>query len=108
MNARKMPRLAMALNNAWAKATHYNSVQTLPPDAFTAARPGPFFSLSQTLNHINAVDLYYLDFLESGDLGRSVFDGPDIDDPSLLGQKQYEADLRFTTLCGKIADNLVA
>jgi len=26
----------------------------------------------------------------------------------LLGQKQYEADLRFTTLCEKITDNIVA
>jgi hypothetical protein len=26
----------------------------------------------------------------------------------LLGQKQYEADLRFTTLCGKITDYIVA
>jgi hypothetical protein len=62
MNAQKAPLLAMALNRAWANATHY----------------------------------------------KSVHDGPDIDDPFMLGQKQYEADLRFTTLCGKITDNIVA
>ncbi len=46
MNAQKAPLLAMALNRAWANATHYKSVQTLPPDTFTAARPGSFSWLS--------------------------------------------------------------
>jgi len=76
------------------------------PSLLRARGPSSRFRKRSTTT--NAVDLCYLDLLESGDLGRSVFDGPDIDDPSLLGQKQYEADLRFTTLCGKIADNLVA
>lgn len=42
MNAHKTPWLAMARNNAGAKATLYTSVQILPSEVFTAARRGPF------------------------------------------------------------------
>jgi uncharacterized damage-inducible protein DinB len=42
--------------------------------------PGFFPSLAATLNHIYEVDLYYIDALTEGGLGRSVYDREDIDD----------------------------
>ena len=66
MRASEMPWRAMALNNAWANATLYRAVQSLPEAGFTAKRPGFFGSLSATMNHIYEVDLYYIDALEAG------------------------------------------
>jgi len=108
MNAHTTPWLAMALNNAWANATLYSSVQCLPSDAFTAVRPGFFSSLSQTLNHIYEVDLYYLDALESGGKGRSVYDRTEVTDLSKLARLQLEADIRLATFCRRINDNRLA
>lgn len=108
MDAHMTPWLAMSLNNAWANATLYSSVQLLPTEAFTAARPGFFPTLSRTLNHIYEVDLYYLDALESGGKGRSVFDRAEITDLSELARLQLEADIRFATFAGRADDNILA
>lgn len=108
MKAHMTPWRAMSLNNAWANATLYSAVQCLPADAFTAARPGFFSSLSRTLNHIYEVDLYYLDALESGGLGRSVFDRTEISDLAELARLQLKADIRFATFCGHLSDERLA
>ena len=84
MRANETPWLAMALNNAWANATLYRAIQTLPDGAFIAPRPGFFQSLSATMNHIYAVDLFYLDALEAGDAGRSVYERDAVVEPELL------------------------
>ncbi len=93
------PWLAMALNNAWANATLYNAVSRLPPEAFVAQRPGFFPSLCRTLNHIYEVDLYYLDALEAGGLGRCVYQRDDIETASDLAKAQADADMRFAAFC---------
>lgn len=108
MDAYYSPWLAMSLNNAWANATLYSAIQILPPDAFTDARPGFFPSLSRTLNHIYEVDLYYLDALEKGGKGRSVFERSEVTDLSELARLQLEADIRFATVCGRLDDSSVA
>ncbi len=108
MNAHVTPWLAMALNNAWANATLYQSIKALRPQAFTAARPGFFGSLAQTMNHIFEVDLYYLDALEGGGHGRSVFDRKAVTDAAELARLQLEADIRFATFCGRLNDNTLA
>lgn len=89
----------MALNNAWANATLYASVTTLDADAFAAPRPGFFGSLKETLNHIYLVDLYYVDALEQGGAGRSVYDRAEIVEPAALGAAQAEVDLRLARFC---------
>lgn len=96
------PWLAMALNNAWANATLYRAVCTLSDEAFNAARPGFFPSLSRTMNHIYEVDLYYVDALEAGGLGRSVFRREDITSARDLAGAQSEVDMRFASFCQKI------
>ena len=93
------PWLKMAENNAWANLTLYSTVTALPKQAFTARRPGFFPSVCQTLNHIYEVDLYYLDALEAGGRGRSVYDRQSVSDPADLGALQAIADARFINFC---------
>lgn len=93
------PYRTMALNNAWANATFYAALRDLPPGGFTAPRPGFFQTLCRTMNHIHEVDLYYLDALEEGGLGRAVFKREDVVDVAELARKQAEADLRFARFC---------
>ena len=93
------PYLAMALNNAWANATFFRACADLSDAAFTAPAPGFFDSLSRTLNHIYEVDLYYIDGLEQGGLGRAVFDRQDITNPVALAIAQAAADLRLASFC---------
>lgn len=106
--AARSPYLQMALNNAWANATLYRALADLPAGAFVAERPGFFPSLSRTLNHVYEVDLYYIDALEAGGLGRSVFDRTDIIDPRALGAAQAEADLRLASFCKGLDPDQVA
>ena len=99
MSVSQNPWLFMALNNAWANATLYGAVKSLVSGAFTDERPGFFPSLSRTLNHIFEVDLFYLDALEGGGLGRAVYAREDIVDPLVLASAQAETDMRFTAFC---------
>ncbi|MGI9391343.1 MAG: DinB family protein [Boseongicola sp.] len=96
------PWLRMALNNAWANATLYAALNNLPDSAFTAERPGFFSSLAKTMNHIYEVDLYYLDALEGGGAGRSVYDRADNDNAAELAALQSAADMRFAQFCNDI------
>ena len=102
------PWLKMALNNAWANATLYGALRQLPEGAFTAERPGFFPSLSQTMNHIYEVDLFYLDALWEGGEGRAVYQRDDIEDVAALGALQADADMQFATLCRDITPEFLA
>jgi uncharacterized damage-inducible protein DinB len=102
MDDPKTPYLRMALNNAWANATLYGALTALPGEAFLAKRQGFFPSLCATMNHIYEVDLYYVDALEAGGLGRSVYDREDIDDARTLAEAQATVDLRLATVCSKL------
>ena len=96
------PYRTMALNNAWANAALYAAMAPLTEAEFTAARPGFFPSLSETMNHIYAVDLYYVDALEAGGLGRSVYERNDVTDLLALGRLQAESDARFARFCAEM------
>lgn len=102
------PWLAMALNNAWANATLYTTVSKLTEEAFVADRPGFFPSLCRTLNHIYEVDLYYVDALEAGGLGRSVYQRDDIETAGDLARAQSDVDMRFATFCREITPKRLA
>mgnify|MGYP001813275847 CR=1 FL=1 len=108
MNGPEGPYLQMALNNAWANATLYDAIFKLPDGAFEAPRPGFFPSLSRTMNHIYEVDLYHLDALEQGGLGRGVFVRDDVPDPADLGRLQAEVDQRLAMFCGKLDAGILA
>ena len=89
----------MAQNNAWANATLYRAAQDLPEGAGQSSAPGFFPTLCRTLNHIYEVDLYYIDALEVGGLGRAVYQREDEIALAVLAQKQAAADARLIAFC---------
>lgn len=93
------PFLTMALNNAWANATLCGAIAGLSEAALAAPRPGFFPSLKATLNHIYEVDLYYVDALEAGGLGRSVYERDEIGSVAELAKAQAEVDMRLARFC---------
>ncbi|MEZ5910974.1 MAG: DinB family protein [Paracoccaceae bacterium] len=96
------PFLLMALNNAWANATLYGAIAGLSEVELAAPRPGFFPSLKATLNHIHEVDLYYVDALEGGGLGRAVYDREALSSVATLAKAQSAADLRLASFCQKL------
>ena len=91
---------AMARNNAWANDRLLGTCVALGATGFSAPRTGFFPSLRATLNHSYGVDLYYIDALEQGGRGLSVFDpAPDIDAPDALRSAQARADRRLIAFC---------
>jgi uncharacterized damage-inducible protein DinB len=63
----------MARNNAWANYRLHQGCLLLPEKEFHAARTGFFPSIKATLNHVLAVDHYYLDALSGGGRGPNAF-----------------------------------
>ena len=96
------PWVTIALNNAWANATFYQALCQLSKAEFQAARPGFFGSLAATMDHIYAVDLYYVDALEEGGAGRSVFNRDAILTAQDLARVQAQVDLRFANFCSHL------
>ena len=94
----------MAANNLWSNDRLYRAVLALGAGEFEAERTSFFPSIRETLNHILAVDLLYLDFLEEGSLGANAFDGfVAFDEPSALSDAQAETGRRLLTFCERIA-----
>ncbi len=98
------PYIEMALNNAYANRTLYGAIAGMDRADFLAPRPGFFSSLAATLNHIYEVDLFYLDALEEGGLGRNVYQRKDIDDVAALAEAQAAADMRLAMFCNSGID----
>ena len=94
----------MALNNAWANATLWGALADLPDAAFAAPRPGFFPSLKETLNHIYQVDLYYVDALEAGGRGRTVYETPEETHVPELAKAQAEVDERLIQFCQTLSE----
>ena len=91
---------AMARNNAWANARLLGAVCQLDAEAFAAQRTSFFPSLRETLNHVLAVDLFYIDALEQAGRGQAVFaDAPDFADPAALRDAQAASDARLIAFC---------
>jgi uncharacterized damage-inducible protein DinB len=92
----------MARNNAWSNYRLYEACRTLSPEEFHAARTGFFPSLHATLNHILAVDCYYIDALDGGKLGPSAFQEYKAhDDVASLAAAQAASDRRLMALCDR-------
>lgn len=96
---------AMARNNAWSNHRLLTACAGLTEDAFAAPRTGFFPSLQATLNHILTVDCFYLDALEGGGMGLSVFDQA-IPYPTAAGlaDAQQAVDRRLIAFCDGLAD----
>jgi uncharacterized damage-inducible protein DinB len=90
----------MARNNRWSNHRIYRAVLKLAPGEFEALRTSFFPSIRQTLNHILAVDLYYLDAMEESGGGADLYDNfAAIDDPFQLAAAQAVFDQRLVAFC---------
>lgn len=95
---------AMARNNAWANERLLGACAALTAEEFAAERTSFFPSLRETLNHNLLVDLYYLDALEEGGLGRAVArSAPGLGSPRTLRTAQARADARLIAFCDGLA-----
>ncbi|MCR4268371.1 DinB family protein [Nitratireductor sp. ZSWI3] len=94
----------MAGNNRWSNDRLYRSVLSLRPGEFAAARTSFFPSIAETLNHILAIDLYYLDALVEGGVGVAAFyDFTPFDDPAALAEAQRLEDERLIAFCAGLS-----
>ncbi|MFD1982750.1 DinB family protein [Mesorhizobium newzealandense] len=94
----------MARNNLWSNDRLYRAVLSLAPGEFEAERTSFFPSIKATLNHILAVDLLYLDFLEEGGVGAAAHDDfVPIEEPQALFVAQVAADRRLTAFCDRLS-----
>lgn len=94
----------MARNNRWSNDRIYRAVLALQPGEFEAARTSFFPSIAETLNHILAVDLLYLGFLEESSAGAGIYDDfAAYDDPVKLVGAQAEADWRLIAYCDQLS-----
>lgn len=93
----------MARNNLWSNDRLYRAVLMLAPGEFEVERTSFFPSIGETLNHILAVDLLYLDFLEEGPLGAAAYDDfVPFADAKALGEAQAATDRRLLNFCERI------
>lgn len=77
----------------------------LSREEFHAPRVGFFPSLHATLNHIVTVDWYYVDALEGGGRGLSLFDVENpFDELGPLAEAQAAVDARLVAYCASLAD----
>ncbi|BDA86902.1 damage-inducible protein DinB [Aureimonas sp. SA4125] len=94
---------ALAENNAWSNHRLLTAVTRLGDGEFKAPRTGFFPSLHATLNHILAVDLYYVDALTGGGLGPRAFDDFIASDKAEeLRQRQHQSDTRLIAFCDSL------
>jgi uncharacterized damage-inducible protein DinB len=94
---------AFARNNAWANHRLLGACAQLTHDELHAKRTSFFPTLVMTLNHIVTVDWYYIDAIERGGRGRSVFE-PEYPFAELapLRAAQVASDKKLIDLCDVI------
>ena len=90
-----------AANNAWSNLRLHRACAALSREDYEAKRTSFFPSIPETLTHILLVDWLYLDALEAGGKGLSVFDDPrPYAELAPLTKAQLDTDqrlLRFTS-----------
>jgi len=104
MNALSVLR-GLAANNAWSNLRLHRACAKLGVADYEAERTSFFPSIPKTLNHILIVDWYYLDALEAGGKGRSLFSN-EVPFPALapLAAAQREADMRLVAFTDGLKD----
>ena len=91
--------------NRLANHRLHHAMRTLSTEEFEAPRTGFFPSLAATLNHILAVDLYYLAALHGEpDMARQWDDAPVCRTVADLAFAQAAADQRFIEHVGRLAE----
>ena len=94
----------MAANNRWSNDRLHRAVLALQPGEFEAPRTSFFPSIKETLNHILAVDLLYLDMLEEGGVGAGIFDDfAPFHHAAKLARAQAAFDVRLIDFCNRLS-----
>ncbi len=89
--------------NRLANHRLHHAMRTLSKDEYLAPRTGFFPSLAKTLDHILAVDLYYLAALHGeADMERQWRDAPQCETVAELAFAQAAADLRLVAHVGSL------
>ncbi|MEL7464472.1 MAG: DinB family protein [Pseudomonadota bacterium] len=103
-NLRTHCRLS-ARNNRYANAMIAKACAELGAEGVWAKGVNFFPSIGATLNHILAIDRYYIDALEEGGRGRAIFDEhEDIADPAALAAAQEAEDIRLIRFCDALTE----
>lgn len=90
----------MARNNAWSNHRLYAACARLSDAEFEAERVSFFPSLAATLNHILAVDHYYIDAVTEGGRGPAAFfEYKPFANVKELGAAQVESDRGLIAFC---------
>jgi uncharacterized damage-inducible protein DinB len=95
-----------ARNNAWANRVLYEAVCGMKDGPLRAPYPSFFGTIPRTLNHIYEVDLFYLDGIVGGGLGRSVYERDDISDMAALAAAQAAQDAALIAYCTDMTQNM--
>jgi uncharacterized damage-inducible protein DinB len=99
----------LAGNNVWSTDRLYRACAKLSTAEWNAQRTSFFPSLPTTLNHVLIVDWYYLDALERGGKGRSVFANEvPFADCGALHAAQRDADMRLLAFTNALTDDALA
>lgn len=99
----------MARNNRWSNHVLLRAVCALQPGEFEAERTSFFPSIAGTLNHILAIDRYYLDALTEGGVGSAAFhDFVPFEDARALAEAQREQDEALIAFCDSLGDSDMA
>ena len=93
----------MARNNAWSNHRLHSACARLGDGEFKATRMSFFPSLHATLNHILAVDHYYIDALVGGGRGPAAFSKYKLfDEVTPLAAAQADSDRRLIAFCDSL------
>ena len=109
MTAANEIMVRMAHNNAWANLRLHRAVGELDDAAYRATRTSFFPSLHLTLSHILFVDLFYVDALEGGSRGQTLwpeYEAFDRDGTfAELRERQRAVDRRLITCAARELDD---
>ncbi|NJO24099.1 MAG: damage-inducible protein DinB [Sphingomonadales bacterium] len=93
----------MARNNAWSNHRLYTACARLDDGEFEATRASFFPSLHDTLNHILAIDHYYIDTVTQGGRGPAAFfEYKPVADVKQLAAAQADSDRRLIAFCDSL------
>lgn len=94
-----------ARNNRYANAVLAAAWMELGDTGIWAKGVNFFPSIGATLNHILAIDRYYLDALEEGGKGRAVYaEFEQLQGPASLAAAQEAEDMRLIRFCDRLTD----
>jgi uncharacterized damage-inducible protein DinB len=95
----------LARNNAWANETLIAACLGLAPGEWEAPRTSFFPSIRATMEHIHAVDLYYIDAATGGGRGPRAFrEAPPFPTPEAMAPAQAALDRRLVAFCDELTE----